>query len=121
MPNSKLQHRKRRFVCNILYINVKKLLQFDSPQHHHVKKWEFDYFALKPELVGESSASVHRTDKAPITTCHFRATRLKSNCLVLTAWTGSTYGLDHSASPYLFQKTSCNQQPVVFQTNEKNK
>lgn len=69
-----------------------------------MKKWELGYTALKPELVGESSASMHRTDKAPITVCHFRVTRLKSGGLVLTAWTRSTYGLGHNVSPYLSQK-----------------
>lgn len=40
--------------------------QSDSPLDQHVKMGVLGYFALRPELVGDLSASKNRTDKCPM-------------------------------------------------------
>lgn len=75
--------------------------QSDSPVEQHEKMKVLGYFALRPDLAGELSAPMHRTDKLPVIIWPFRAVQKAAP----TSMTGLTYGLAVSASPYLFHKS----------------
>lgn len=68
--------------------------QCDSSVYVYVKKRVLQ--CLKQELVEEESASMHRTEKAPIITWHFGGTWLKCGCSVQLLCHVLTYGLVHS-------------------------
>lgn len=71
----------------------------------HVKMGVWGYSVLRPDLVGELSASMHRTDKASYDNLAFQ------NCIVQkvvpTSMTGLTYGSALSVSLYRPQKARC--------------
>lgn len=78
--------------------------QSDSPLDQHVKMGVLGYFALRPELVGDLSASKNRTDKCPMIIRPFKTVSPKNVAQNLYV----RFDLCFSVSPYLSPKASYN-------------